>query len=57
MHLKMKTYSRRSNLKFCGIDEKYKETDMDCETAVRKLVQDYQEIDHFSIEKIHRRSR
>lgn len=52
--LKLETHSRRSNLKFYGINEREKETDEQCEWALRDMVNTHLGIDDFSIERCHR---
>ncbi len=53
-NLKLDNYSRRSNLKFFGIEEKLRETDTDCEQAVRDFVSGKLGSDlNFPIERCH----
>ncbi len=53
--IRAEAHSRRSNLRFYGIPEKVRETDSDCEQAVREVVAEKMNISEtFPIERCHR---
>ncbi len=53
--IKLENYSRRSNLKFFGIQEKPNKRDTNCEELIREVVQEKLGLDpDFTVERCHR---